>query len=266
MDKTTLESNEDNNRITFSLKDIVVGQEINPNNMTLPLLNEFLQQVTTFLKGGKYIDLAKVKSSIKHGSLAIEVNNNDGLLDEAFNDYQILLKHGSLNDIDSNRARIVELWQSNSKNNENRSYDLYVGDDSTNNPHFIISRKTNFIMINNNWVDVDLYLYGKIFDLGGKNKPNVHIELDNGNTIKIQTNTSLLSTDEENRLYKKQLVRIRAKRNIDTRQLKEEKLMSFVYYNPQFDEKSFEEISEKATLAWKSVKNPSTWVDEIRGN
>lgn len=253
-------------KMTFSLKDLFVDKEVSPQNMTLPLLSEFVQQVTTFLKGKKYIDLTKIKSSIQHGSLAIEVSNNDGLLDEALKDYMTLLNHGSLNDIDSGRARIVELWQSNSKANPDRSYVLTIGDNPTENSHIIISDKTNFVMMNNNWVEVDLYLYGKVFDLGGKNKPNVHLELDNGNTIKIQTSSNLLSTDEENRLYKKQLVRIKAKRNIQTSQLKEERLVSFVYYNPQFDEKNFEEISEKATLAWKSVKSASQWVDEIRGN
>lgn len=265
MDKISNTTQQDD-KITFSLKDVIVQDEVSPQNVTLPLLSEFVQQVTAFLKGKKYIDLTKVRSSIRHGSLAIEVNNSDGLLDDAIRDYYILLNNGPLNNIDSNRARIVELWQSSSKNNENRSYVLSIGDNPTESMHLVISDKTNFVFKNNNWVDVDLYLYGRVFDLGGKNKPNVHIELDNGNTIKIQTSLNLLSTDEENRLYKKQLVRVRAKRNIETNQLKEERLISFVYYNPQFDEKNFEEISEKATSAWKSIKNVSQWVDEIRGD
>ena len=257
---------DENGKITFALKDVLIDSEVSPQNITLPLLSEFIQQVATFIKGKKYLDLSKIKSSIKHGSLAIEVNNNEGMLDEALRDYTMLLNSGSLNDIDSNRARIIELWQSNSNNNENRSYDLFTGNGPAENLHVLISNKTNFVIKNNHWVDVDLYLYGRVFDLGGKNKPNVHLELENGNTIKIQTNTNLLSTDEENRLYKKQLVRIKAKRNIETKQLKEERLQSFIYYNPQFDEKNFEEISEKATLAWKTIGNASKWVDEIRGN
>lgn len=254
------------NTITFALKDVLVNEDISPENTTLPLLNEFVQQVMTFLKGKKHIDLSKTRSSIKKGSLALRISNDDGLLDDAFKDYDLLLKGGSINDIDSIRAKVVQQWQSNSKNNDNRSYVLLVNDNIRKNSELVISKETNFVIIGNNWVDVDLYLYGKVFDLGGKNRPNVHIELENGNTIKIQTNSNLLSTDEENRLYKKQLVRIKAKRNIESHQLREENLVSFVYYNPEFDEKSFNEISEKATQAWSSVRNASKWVDEIRGN
>jgi hypothetical protein len=257
---------ENNKKISFALKDTVLGEQISPSNITMPMLSDFAEQVTAFLKGSKKVDLKEVKTSIKEGSFAITVENNVGMLDEAFKDYQSALKTKSLDIIDPVRAKIIKKWQDLAKLNKDRSYELSIDDSKISNSIFVISSDSEFITSKSIWVDTERYIYGRVYDLGGKSKPNVHLELSNGSTVTVGTSTKLLTGDRENRLYKDQLVRVRAKQNLVTKEFKDESLLSFENYDPHYDEEEFMNIVKQARVAWKSVKNASKWVEEMRGN
>ena len=255
-------------KISFSIKDSVLGSELSPSNLTLPLLSEFIGQVSLFLRGKSRKDLGEVKTSIAKGSLRVIVENFSGQLDDVTKDYMMLSQNQALEAIsDPVRAKVVEQWQVSVKNNSDRRYNFFIeAPDMSDISGIEISNETNFSWKKYVWVNVELYLYGRVFDLGGKNKPNVHVELENGKTIKIGTRFSTLTVDSENRLYKDQLVRVKAKKNIITQELKEEQLIAFENYNPKFNEEEFEKISRKATIAWKSIPNATKWVEQLRGN
>jgi hypothetical protein len=257
----------DETKISFSVKDTVLGADLSPSNTTLPILSEFINQVITFLKGDSRIDLTKIKSSVASGSLMVVSHNEAGILNKAISDYEYVSAHKSLDNIDPVRARILAGWQLAAKENELRKYTLCIGDINGDDfSKLTIDKNTNFKPREEHWVNVDLYLYGKVYDLGGKLSPNVHLELENGTTIKIGAHSTLLSQDSENRLYKDQLVRIKAKQNIYSHELRDEKLVSFEAYNPSFDEEEFNKISEKASMAWKAIPSASHWVEHLRGN
>lgn len=254
-------------KISFTIKDTVLGDQLSPSNLTLPLLSEFIDQVSSFLRGKSRQDLIEVRTGIKSGSLAVVVENQAGALDSAFKDYIVMQQNYALENLDPVRAQIIEQWQNIAKNNTERTYELFFGETKVDGaPVFTISSSTNYTVRKDVWVNTELYVYGKIFDLGGKSKPNVHIELDNGKTIKIGTDTSMLIGDNTNRLYRKQLVRIKAAQNIITRELRNEQLISFEYYNPVFDQEGFDKIAKKAKVAWKSITTPTEWVDSLRGD
>ncbi len=255
-------------KISFSIKDSVLGSALNPSNLTLPLLGEFIEQVTIFIRGKSRQDLGEIKTSIKKGSLAVVVENPTGLLDDAVRDYMLLQENNTLESVsDSVRAEVIDQWQVAAKNNSNRTYELSIKEPTTQKTLTLtISSETNYMWKKQVWVDVELYLYGKIYDLGGKNKPNVHVELENGKTIKIGTHISILIRDNKNRLYREQLIRIKAKQNTTTHELKNERLISFEHYSPKFDEDEFEMIAKKSKVAWQSVKSATDWVENLRGN
>jgi hypothetical protein len=154
------------------------------------------------------------------------------------------------------------------RKNSNRIYELVVGDDTTHTVEQIlrISSDTDFKKRAEQWVPVEEYVYGRVYDLGGKNRPNVHLELENGNTIKIGSDVELLTEDRVNRLYQQQLVRIAAERNTDSDELRNERLISFEHYAPSFDEDSFQAIVQKGRKAWQSISNPTQWLETMRGN
>jgi len=257
---------DDSKQLSFVIKDKVFGENLSPSNITLPLLKDFTNQVMTFLRGSTRPDLGVVKAKIIEGSLAVATIDTTDILSEAYEDYQVIKSEGDLGSIDPARARVVELWQDEAKKGANRIYELFSGATTAASAKVVISSETDFKVKAELWVDVELYIYGKIFDLGGKNKPNVHIELENGTSIKVGAEQSVLFKDDENRLYKDQLVRITAKRNIKTGRIKDEQLISFERYDPEFREDEYEQIARKAMVAWRSVKDVTRWVEDLRGH
>lgn len=251
--------------ISFRVEDVLLGNKISPDNISIALLNEFTDQVTTFLRGSKHVDLKEVKVSVDSGSLILTVSDEVGTVEEAFDDYQRAYKEQSIVNIDDRRAQIFELWQSLASGNNDRTYELFTNDGGQKASLIKIDKETKFKTKKSTWVDVELYVYGRINDIGGKNKPNIHLELDNGNTVKIGSSKELLVGDSKNRIYKRQLVRIKAKQNIETQDTKDEKLISFENYDPHYDEEEFMSIVKKARIAWKSVKSATAWVEEVRG-
>jgi len=255
-------------KISFVVKDTVFNSDLNPTNLTLPTLSEFVSQVGKFIRGSKgRQDLNQIKTSIENGSLRLVAQNDTNLLDEVLNDFRLLQKNKDIDTVDSLRANVIEGWQNQAKrNSDGRVYEIFVGDDRKSDAIVIISNETNYASKKEVWINVELYLYGKVYDLGGKNKSNVHLELENGSSIKIDARASFLAKDKENRLYKDQLVRIKAKKNIFTHKIKDEQLISFEHYNPEFNEDDFKKISKKARISWKSVESATEWVENLRGS
>lgn len=249
----------------FSIKDELLGDSVNPDNFSLPSLEDFIKQVSVFLRGSSRKNLNEIKAEIKEGSLAVLVHDDTETLEDAFEDYTKIKENRSLNDIDPTRASIVQEWQKLASQNKNRSYSLGAGK-SEDVERLFIDESTSFEFDEGAWVETEMYLYGKVFDMGGKSKTNVHIELENGNTIKASTKPETLKLDNENRLYKQQLVRIRAEQNIDTKDLRNEKFISFEMYNPVYDSAVHEKIIKSVKSAWSDVPDITNWVENLRGS
>ncbi len=255
-------------KLTFRVKDKVLGEEISIDNINLPLLNEFSGQVMTFIRGSKRIDLNTVKAAVKTGSLVFEVENETGLLDEAFSDYERAFKYGNVSTLDPVRANVIETWQHEARSNPDRVYELLRGAFETTGEvdKIVIDEDTDFKQAKELWVPVEKYVYGRIFDLGGKKSANVHLELIGHGTLTISAEVAKLTEDKTNRLYQNQLVRIKAEQNIETQSLRNEKLVAFENYDPHFDEDEFAAFVRKGKRAWASIKDSNGWLEELRGN
>lgn len=261
----------DKSILSFRMTDIVSGEELSLDNVSIPLLHEYSAQVMAFLRGKKRIDLKNVKVNVMSGSLVFQVHNDAGLLDEAFDDQERIMIDHDLSRIDEVRAGIIERWQADARQYPDRVYELIKGafEDSRNHddkPGIKITQGTNYKKPIETWVETEKYVYGKVHDLGGKEKANIHIEIAGHGTLMIAAEAKKLLDDKTNRLYKQQLVRITADENIQTGKLRNERLVSFEKYEPKFDEEEFDRQVAKSTRAWSVFGNTNKWLEELRGN
>jgi len=258
----------DKRELYFSIKDTVEDTQISLSNLSLPIIAEFAEAVTKFIKGSATVDLSSVKVAIKEGSLAIAVQPST-IIAPAVADYDEIKTSGKLDNIDSNRAMIIVDFQNKAKKIPGRIYTISDTSDESkiSSDSIIINNESDYrTTIKDQWVQTETYVYGKVFDIGGKTKPNIHITLENGNSLTIDAETELLAEDSENRLYKDQLIRIKAEQNLQTKKLRNESLVSFEKYSPHFDESEYQELSEKVKSAWADVPDIVAWVEGIRGN
>lgn len=71
-----------------------------------------------------------------------------------------------------------------------------------------------------------------------------------------------LADEEKNRLYKPALLRVSAKENLKTGELRDLNLLNFETLQPVWDETEFNEMVRKGTQVWADV--PDNWLEDLR--
>ena len=258
----------ENEKLYFSVKDTIDGEQVTPENVPLRLIIELADAMNRFIYG-KAKSTGEVSVSIRKGSFAI-VAPSSPITQSAISDYRIVKKTGTLDNIDPIRARIIRDLQIKAQKDGNRIYVISDQENiSTDNQHnvLVISKETDYkTMRTDQWVPTETYMYGMVVDIGGKTKTNVHLVLENGDMIVLNADSKQIEEDEINRVYRKQLVKVVAEQNLETKKYRNERLSDFVEYEPRFDEAQFNEISKKVRHSWADVPDVLAWVENMRGN
>ena len=251
--------------IEFVLRDCVDGEEITPATIGLSRFNEFNQQVQDFLAGSQKLNVEKVHVAIESGSYRLLVYPPELVQRALAPDLERLRREDTLGEIDPRRAEVIGKWQARAKASGELRYIIRpvgFGEGAVE-----LSRTTDYRMGNVvPWVRVEKYLFGQIMDMGGVQKANVHIRLqDTGQVVKIGANQGYLKEQPQNRLYRKALVRVEAEQHYRTGELRNFRLLSFEDYRPGYDEAALDAFASAGEDAWADVPDAAAWVREIRG-
>lgn len=249
--------------ISISLQDPSGGYEISPDRVPLALLRTFAADVDEFLKGENTdIDTAGLDVSVFQGSLGLRTSPiaHPGLL----RDVRILAASERLDGMDLKRRKVIERWQKAARGARKKSYRIEA-------PFLanavVISAQTDFHADDaDQWVKVERYLQGEIFEIGGQGKVNAHILLPDGTKLTVASERDVFRDDKVNRLYKPAMARITAEYNVVTREYRNARLLAFEEHESTLDEEQLKRSIRRGAQAWKDVSNPSEWVDELRGN
>ncbi len=249
--------------LTFSLIDQSAGYEATPARVRLATLADFTADVSSLIRGaGREVDTALLEVSVLSGSVAIETSPI-AVAPTLFRDLRGMLATEMLDALDAKRREIVERWQKTARQARNIAY--RVSAPFLERP-LVIDADTDFRADDaDQWVMVERYVRGEIEGLGGAQRPNGHVRLPDGTRLTVSAERQVLRDDAQNRLYKPAMLRIRAKYNVLTRELKDAELIEFVEYAPQLDESDMTRLTRRGALAWKDVSDATTWVDELRG-
>lgn len=250
------------NELRFAVSDRIQDADVGPKHVTLSLLGEFQKEVGEFLKGsGRDVDLAEVLVSVEDGSLALFAS---GLLAAStlWADLESLKSPDSLGQIDIKRAAVVERWQTAARQNPKRKYRVA---DSASHVHLSVDSTSDFRRIEEVWVHVEKYVHGRVVDWGGKNKPNVHLEMDGGDTLIVAASQEMLANEQQNRLYRPALLHISAEENLLNGKLRSPRLLAFEVHQPAYDEGEFQKMVKRGTAAWSGVPSATEWLEDLRG-
>lgn len=250
------------NELRFAVSDRINDVEVGPAHVPLALLGEFQKDVSEFLKGaGRDVDPMQVQVSVEEGSLAFVAT---GLLaaTSLWVDLEHLKSPDSLSLIDVKRAAVVERWQASARQNPKRSY--LVADRAAQ-VGFSVNSASGYRRVEQVWVHVEKYLHGRIVDWGGKTKANVHLELENGKTLMVESSQNLIAQEERNLVYHMALLHVTAEENLLTGALRNVRLLAFDAHQPSYDEDEFKRMVERGTQAWANVPDSTAWVENLRG-
>lgn len=250
------------NELRFAVSDRINDVEVGPKHIPLALLGEFQRDVSEFLKGsGRDVDPAQVLVSVENGSLTLVASGLIAAI-TLWADLDHLKSHDSLGLIDPKRTSVVERWQSAARLNPNRRYAVLEQDKKA---VFSVDNSTQYQRVEDAWVSVEKYLHGKIVDWGGKTKANVHLELENGKTLTVESSQNLIAQEEQNLVYRLALLHVTAEENLTTGDLRNLRLLAFEHHHPAYDEDDFKRMVERGTQAWADVPNSAAWVETLRG-
>jgi hypothetical protein len=251
-------------RITIAYSDNSAGFEASPQRVMLTALREFVGDVEVFLRGDtREIDTESLEVAVRSGSVAIQTSPIAGA-PTLFRDLRALLNGYLLDALDGKRKTIIERWQKRTRANPASAFRIEA---SFLERPVVISDATDYRADDaDQWVHVERYIRGEVQDLGGVTRANAHVRLPDGKLLTVGTNRELLRTEKTNRLYKPALLRVRARYNVLTQELRDAELIEFVEYSPKFDEQAFERLTRRGSEAWKGVTSASSWVDDLRGD
>jgi hypothetical protein len=178
---------------------------------------------------------------------------------------KLLARQDVLGELDLRRAEVVQKWQARTKHQPDLSYEVRPEVDGL--PAVRISRETDYrVGAVVPWVAVEKYLFGQVVDMGGVQKTNIHLKpSQGGNTLLIGASQDYLRDQKENRLFHKALLHVQAEQHYRTGDLRNVHLISFVDYEPTYNEEALDRFASKGTEAWAGVPDAAQWVRELRG-
>jgi len=249
--------------LRFKLFDQIGEAEVSPSAVSLPLLKQYAEEVGSFLSGSrKVINLANFPVAVKQGSFEFEVS---GLPDDIdlWTDLRALRQQDSLQAVDRGRAAVMEKWQEAARKRSTRGYAIEPDQGGA---RIRVTAETAYRHgVDSPWYLAERYLRGSLYESGGKKSPNIHLQLETGQSLPIAATREQLRDDKENRLYQEVLVRVSVEQHRDSGELRNARLIRFEDYRPAFDPERFAAYVEEGSHAWRDIDDPVAWVRNQRG-
>jgi lipopolysaccharide export LptBFGC system permease protein LptF len=108
----------------------------------------------------------------------------------------------------------------------------------------------------------EFYLYGEIYQEGGKN-PNLYINTkEYGNLVISATKKQIM--ESEKKTYKLFGVKVRGKKSLEVNSITNLKLIEFIQYTPTYNKDLLDRVIKKASQSWNKIPNIDTWLANIR--
>ena len=126
----------------------------------------------------------------------------------------------------------------------------------------IIDKNTKFKMNTSAFYESEFYLYGEIYQEGGK-KPNLHISTEKYGNLVVSAKKEQIMEGEK-KTYKLYGIKVRGKKSFENDALKDLELVEFIPYNPVFNKARLDQVIKKASVNLSKIKDVDTWLDEIK--
>ena len=250
-------------RIRISLHDESGGYAISPDRVPLAVLRDFIKDVDQFLRGERgEMDASELEVAVVDGSLGVLTTPtaHPGLMRDLLH----LAGSELIDSLQARRRAVVERWQKAARSA--RGVRVEIAAPMLTKP-VVIGAGSDFHADDaDQWVRVERYLRGEIYEIGGLRNINAHIRLPDGKSMPVEASREVLRADKTNRLYKPAMVRIAAEYNVATRDYRNARLIEFVEHESKLDEKDLERLTQRGAKAWQDVPDASAWVESLRGN
>ncbi|CAN5270926.1 hypothetical protein BH23BAC2_BH23BAC2_23250 [soil metagenome] len=234
---------------------------LSPKDIDINEVKNFISDVESFLYPNRKEKLNRphISYDIKEGSAkhrfflpitAVILFN--GLTSEIKN-------RNNLDFLDYKRQAIIDKFQ---KTANEEGYVIEFNNSISKNTPLVIDYTTNFEMIAPTFHESEFYLYGEIYQEGGKN-PNLHISTKKYGNLTISATKEQIMNGEK-KTYKPYGIKVRGKKSFEDDKLTDLELVNFIQYQPTFNKQLLEKVIEKASVNLSKITNVDAWLDDIK--
>ena len=240
-----------------------INNSLAPGDIDINEIREYISDVETFLYPTRRdkLNRPQISYDIQPGSVihrfSLPITGVilfNGLIKEMKN-------RNNLNFLDYKRQAVIDKFQK-------KAYENGITIELINSVYpdnfMVINESTQFEMISPKNIEGEFYLYGEIYQEGGK-KPNVHISTKEfGNLTVAATKQQIVQG--EKKTYKPYGMKVRGKKNLENDTLSDLELIEFVEYKPVFDQNLLDKVIAKASINLKKISDVDAWIDDLKAD
>ncbi|MDR4892302.1 MULTISPECIES: hypothetical protein [unclassified Chryseobacterium] len=126
----------------------------------------------------------------------------------------------------------------------------------------VIDSNTNFKMLMPAFYESEFYLYGEVYQQGGKN-PNLHITTKNYGNLTVSASRDQIANGDQ-KTYKIFGLKVKGKKNINDGKLSDLKLLQILTYEPEFNFEILKNAIEKASTNLSKIKDLDKWINDLK--
>lgn len=165
----------------------------------------------------------------------------------------------NLDFLDYKRQSIIDKFQKKAIQN---SYVIEFNNSLSTETNLIIDSSTQFEMISASFYESEFYLYGEIYQEGGKN-PNIHISSKKYGNLTISATKEQIM-DGDKKTYKLYGLKVKGKKSFEDDTLSDLELIEFLSYSPVFNKSLLDRVIEKASVNLSKITNVDVWVNDLK--
>ncbi len=240
-----------------------IQKKLNPKDVDITDVKSIISDIETFLyptkeekKTRPHISYDLQEGSAKHKFFlpisAVLLFN--GLTTE-------IKKRDSIDFLDYKRQEIIDRFQRIAvKHGLIIEFNSSLSSEST----LVIDSKSDFKLIIPKYYESEFYLYGEIYQEGGKN-PNIHISTtEYGNLTVAATKSQIVEGDKKS--YKPYGIKVIGKKSLEDGKVSDLKLLEFIAYKPVYDKSLLDRAIESASKNLSKIKNLDKWIENLKAD
>lgn len=242
------------------------GAPLHPANVGVDYLIRALR-LTKELLADVAPEPGKLNVRIESGSLLLKnsfVDAPEGAFSQSLGKFGVTLR---LSEVGEHAARALEGFRQLAA-----SYGDSVSIINGNLTLVKIAPDTEFLTDEEQWTEAEIYVRGLVTSAGGKNNPNIHLDIHDERFDKLIVSASQeqIASDDTNRLYKQQTLHIHILQDSNSGRydLSSAKLLEYVETQRADDNVSgyLDRLITQAAKSWESIRDKDAWLSDIRGH
>ncbi|MBS1516442.1 MAG: hypothetical protein JSS63_15525 [Bacteroidetes bacterium] len=176
----------------------------------------------------------------------------------------IINDNKSIDFLDKSSATVIENFQNKAIQ---KDFKIEIKTSIENSNILQITNETRFYKSEETWIDSEFYFYGNITNVGGKEKPNIHLTTKDLGTLIVKTPKEILKNFEENVIYKDFGVRATGKQNLISGEIDKSSLvfLDIIEYRPKYDPDYIKKLRDIAKKTWIGKVDADKFLNEQRG-